>query len=105
MVVGGRWLSVDGTSASAPTLGGMLSLINSELIAVGRPTVGFLNQLLYATTSRSIFSDVTEGDNRCARVGAPCCGGYDAGPGWDAVTGMGSIDWQKLRDAIMASQF
>mmetsp|Transcript_763 Transcript_763/g.2262 ORF Transcript_763/g.2262 Transcript_763/m.2262 type:complete len:425 (-) Transcript_763:211-1485(-) len=102
MVLGGRWRTMDGSSAPAPVLGGMLSLINSELIAAGRPTVGFLNQLLYATSSRSIFSDVTEGDNRCASLGAPCCGGYDAGPGWDPVTGLGSIDWQKLRDAIMA---
>lgn len=105
MVVGQRWLSVDGTSASAPTLGGMLSLINAELLEAGRPPIGFLNQLIYTNTTYSdatsdVFHDVTEGDNKCAALGYPCCGGYEAGPGWDPVTGLGSPDWKKLRGLI-----
>jgi len=104
MVVGGRWLRVDGTSASAPTLGGMVSLINAKLKAAGRPTVGFLNPLIYSrNTSSAVFSDVTEGDNRCARSGASCCGGYDAAPGWDATTGLGVPDFEKLEAAILAA--
>jgi len=103
IVIGGRWLAVDGTSAAAPTFGGMLSSINAELKAAGRPTVGFVNPLLYRNTSGSIFTDVTEGDNRCAAAGAPCCGGYDAGPGWDATTGLGVPDFAKLRAAIFAT--
>jgi len=104
MVVGGRWVRVDGTSASAPTLGGMVSLINAKLKAAGRPTVGFLNPLLYnRNASSAVFTDVTEGDNRCARHGASCCGGYDAAPGWDATTGLGVPDFEQLQAAILAA--
>lgn len=103
MVVGGRWVTVDGTSASAPTLGGMISLINAKLKAMGKPSVGFLNPLLYSNTSSSVFFDVTEGDNRCARSGAPCCGGYDAAPGWDPTTGLGVPDFARLQAMVLAA--
>merc|ERR1712217_658949 len=52
-------------------------------------SVGFLNPALYKHPEA--FLDITRGDNRCARRGRPCCGGYDAGDGWDPVTGLGVI--------------
>lgn len=94
IVLGGRWLTVDGTSAAAPAFGGMVSLINAERLRRGLPRVGFLNPLLYRNSS--LLNDITEGDNRCASKGAPCCGGYDAGPGWDAASGLGTVDFRKL---------
>jgi len=105
VVLGGEWVTFDGTSAPAPVLAGMLSLINSELLAAGRPSVGFLNQLIYskAAQERKVFNDITKGDNRCGARGYPCCGGYDATEGWDPVTGLGSLSWQKLRDLIFAT--
>mmetsp|Transcript_49230 Transcript_49230/g.141501 ORF Transcript_49230/g.141501 Transcript_49230/m.141501 type:complete len:660 (+) Transcript_49230:115-2094(+) len=103
IVIGERWLTVDGTSASSPAFAGMISLINAELIAQGKPTVGLLNPVLYKESSKSIFTDVTKGDNRCASLNAPCCGGYDAGPGWDPVTGLGVPDFKKLQSAILAA--
>merc|ERR1740121_3576686 len=103
VVIGQSWVTADGTSAAAPALGGMLSLINSELLAEGLPTLGFLNTLLYSNlTTESIFKDVTQGDNRCGASGYPCCGGYDAGEGWDAVTGLGVQNWERLRDAVFS---
>lgn len=103
VAVGGRLVLVDGTSASAPTLGGMISLINAKLKAKGKPSVGFLNPLIYKSNSSAVFFDVTEGDNRCARRGAPCCGGYDAAPGWDPTTGLGVPDFARLEALILAA--
>merc|ERR1711972_703989 len=79
----------------------MLSLINADLVSKGLPTLGFLNPLLYSNkTVATAFRDVVEGDNRCGALGSPCCGGYDAGEGWDAVTGLGVPNWKKLAEAI-----
>eukprot|EP00928_Gymnodinium_smaydae_P019255 TRINITY_DN1736_c0_g1_i5.p1 TRINITY_DN1736_c0_g1~~TRINITY_DN1736_c0_g1_i5.p1 ORF type:complete len:643 (-),score=114.93 TRINITY_DN1736_c0_g1_i5:241-2169(-) len=98
IVVGGYWLTVDGTSASSPAFAGMISLINAERKAQGKPTLGFLNPSLYANPHA--FRDITEGDNKCAASGAPCCGGYEAGPGWDAATGLGVPNFAELFDAL-----
>jgi len=76
----------------------MISLINAERQEAGLPPVGLLNPLLYRHPD--IFTDIVEGDNRCGAVGNPCCGGYDAGPGWDPVTGLGSVDFEKLMKVL-----
>eukprot|EP00929_Paragymnodinium_shiwhaense_P011001 TRINITY_DN11619_c0_g1_i1.p1 TRINITY_DN11619_c0_g1~~TRINITY_DN11619_c0_g1_i1.p1 ORF type:complete len:634 (-),score=111.15 TRINITY_DN11619_c0_g1_i1:603-2447(-) len=98
IVVGGRWLSVDGTSASAPSFAGMISLLNARRKAAGYTTLGFLNPLLYANPDA--FNDITVGDNRCASKGTLCCGGYDARVGWDPVTGLGTPDFSQLEQAV-----
>jgi tripeptidyl-peptidase-1 len=38
-----KLFSADGTSAAAPTVAALLSLVNDALIAAGKPTLGFLN--------------------------------------------------------------
>ena len=60
---GGHWYPVSGTSASAPLVAGMLTLINGERISRGQPAVGFVNPALYAlaanaTTFRDTFHDI-----------------------------------------------
>lgn len=87
-VVGG------GTSASAPIFAAMLTRINEERIAAGRPTVGFVNPLLYAHPE--VFRDVTEGSN-------PACksDGFPAAPGWDPVTGLGSPKYDRMLELFM----
>jgi len=94
MVVGGRWVTVDGTSASAPAFAGMVSMINARRKASGEPLVGYLNPMLYENAGA--FRDITEGDNKCASSGARCCGGFEAGPGWDAASGLGVPDFGEL---------
>ena len=75
---------VDGTSASSPTVAGILTLVNDALIAAGKPVLGFLNPCLYARLHKA-FTDVTSG----SAVG--CDGeGFPAQAGWDAVTGFGT---------------
>jgi kumamolisin len=64
-----------GTSAVAPLWSSLIALLNQ---AKGR-RLGFVNASLYALPNGS-FRDITVGDN----------GGYQARPGWDACTGLGS---------------
>jgi tripeptidyl-peptidase-1 len=103
VVVGGEKVLVDGTSASAPTFGGMVSLVNARRLASGLSSVGFINPALYQHASA--FNDIKFGNNKCGTFDAAgvakCCGGFEAGPGWDATTGLGSVDFQKF-EAIFA---
>jgi len=71
---------VGGTSAVAPLWAGLIARINANL---GKP-VGFINPRLYAQQAN--FRDVTAGNN----------GAFEATPGWDACTGLGSPDGTKL---------
>ncbi len=79
---------MDGTSASSPSLAGMITLLNDHLLNAGKPVLGFLNPLLYqaAVDDSAIFNDIQEGDNRCNR-GYCCTYGFPAAKGFDAVTG------------------
>ncbi|CAM9792635.1 unnamed protein product, partial [Laminaria digitata] len=60
VVVQGRVQQIGGTSASAPALAGMVSLMNERLLAAGKSPLGFLNPALYkaAEESASAFQAV-----------------------------------------------
>ena len=79
---------IGGTSAVAPLYAGLVALLNAQL---GR-RVGSLNPTLYGLGEGSVFDDVTSGTNT----------GYKAGTGWDAVTGLGSINGTALAAALKA---
>ncbi|KAI0644653.1 family S53 protease [Trametes meyenii] len=83
-----------GTSVASPIFASIVALLNDELIAAGKPPLGFLNPLLYSTAA-SAFTDVTIGSN-------PGCGtnGFPAKVGWDPVTGLGTPNFTKLRTAV-----
>jgi kumamolisin len=89
----GYWVVVDGqggasggTSASAPLWASLIARMNATL---GAP-VGYLNPLLFkqgadgTTLGASGFRDIVSGNNSTASIG-----GYQAGTGYDAVTGWG----------------
>ncbi|KAF4636161.1 hypothetical protein G7Y89_g1916 [Cudoniella acicularis] len=80
---------IGGTSAAAPTFGAILTRINEELLAVGKPTVGFVNPVLYANPS--VLHDITVGNN-------PGCNtnGFSAATGWDPVTGLGTPNYPAM---------
>lgn len=80
---------VYGTSASSPTFGSILTLINEERYRHGKTSVGFINPVAYAHPE--IFNDITKGDN-------PGCGtdGFSAVKGWDPVTGLGTPNYPKM---------
>lgn len=73
--IDGKWAKVFGTSASSPTLGSILTLINEARYAIGKSSIGFVNPVAYAHPE--VFNDITLGDN-------PGCGtiGFNATTGW-----------------------
>ncbi len=97
---------VGGTSAGAPTFAAIVALINQQTGA----RQGNVNPRLYqlAATSPNVFHDILSGDNRVpCRAGTPNCPsggsmGFSAGPGYDQVTGLGSVDAFALANAWVA---
>ena len=86
VVVDGQQTVIGGTSAVAPLWAGLLARINQ---ALGK-NVGYVNPLLYSTTTESTFHDITSGSN----------GDYSAEPGWDACTGLGTPNGAALLSAL-----
>lgn len=82
--IDGQDLVLGGTSAVAPLCAGLIALINQKL---GRQ-VGFINPALYQNPAS--LRDVRTGNN----------GAYKAGTGWDACTGLGSLDGGKLLQVL-----
>jgi kumamolisin len=100
IVVNGGTQVVGGTSAVAPLYAGLVALLNAEL---GAP-VGELSPKLYAlhgTSAAAPFRDIISGDNSVPRTqNNPAVTGYRAGQGWDACTGLGSINGTALLAAL-----
>ncbi|KAI0841886.1 tripeptidyl-peptidase [Hypoxylon sp. FL0890] len=89
----------DGTSASAPAFAALIALVNDALIADGRPTLGFLNPLLYSR-GQEAFTDVTVGSNfGCNTTGFP------ARKGWDAASGLGTPWFPQLKEIALGYRF
>lgn len=93
--IGGKFYGISGTSASAPGVAGMFSNINAARMALGKGPVGWINPALYANAD-SFVNDITSGDNHCAADGLCCPHGFWAGPGWDPVTGLGTLNYRFL---------
>ena len=85
----------DGTSCASPTFAGIVSLLNDIRLMAGKPTLGFLNPLLYQTLEGKGFIDVTEGNNGGGR-----CEGFKAIKGWDPASGWGGPNFGILRSLI-----
>jgi kumamolisin len=73
-----------GTSAVAPLMAALVVLLNQAK----QKNVGFLNPFLYANVAQGVVHDVTVGTNAITNT----IQGYNAGPGWDACTGLGTPD-------------
>jgi tripeptidyl-peptidase-1 len=107
VVIAGQIYQVSGTSASAPVVAGMLSLINGARLAAGKPALGWINSRLYqlVASSNVIVNDITVGENNCC-AGSPgsivCCQyGFNATTGWDPLTGLGSLNFVGLKKAFL----
>ena len=97
---------LSGTSASAPVFAAIVSLLNeARLQRVGGRPMGFLNPWLYQYGNLT-FRDVVDGTNALdgfAQLGsraAPMAYGWNATVGWDAVTGLGVPDFQRMLQLI-----
>ena len=93
-----RFSGVGGTSAATPAFAGMLALVEQ---AMGS-RLGNVNSVLYklaADKYSTVFHDITNGNNAVVCTsGTADCGsngfttGYDAAPGYDLASGLGSVD-------------
>jgi len=81
---------VGGTSAVAPLWAGLITLINQKL---GKP-LGYINPVLYKLYNQGVakggFNQIISGNN----------GAYQAGPGWNPCTGLGSPNGTTLSDVL-----
>ncbi|KAH9017701.1 peptidase S8/S53 domain-containing protein [Lactarius hengduanensis] len=91
----GDELAESGTSAAAPVVAGIISLLNDWLVLRGQPPLGFLNPWLYGGGFAAL-NDITEGSN-------PGCGtdGFTAVDGWDPVTGLGTPIFRKMVEILV----
>jgi len=97
-----------GTSVATPTFAGMVTLINEYLVSNGLQAsagLGNINPRLYqlAQSAPSAFHDITTGNNAvdpCPSRSRSSCSptplGYNAEPGYDLATGLGSVDAYNL---------
>jgi kumamolisin len=82
--VDGHDTVIGGTSAVAPLWAGLIARIN----AAKASPIGFINPALYSHPGA--LRDITQGNN----------GSFAAAVGWDACTGVGSPNGQKVADAV-----
>ena len=109
------FIGVGGTSAGAPTFAGVMSIVNQFTESAGQ---GNANYVLYnlAATQPNVFNDVATGaialpcqfgtqdcvENPPAAgygvlsAGNPAAPAFDAGPGYDLATGLGSVNSYNL---------
>jgi kumamolisin len=86
VLVDGQSLVFGGTSAVAPLWAGLVAVLNQKL---GR-RLGYVNPILYTMNQSAGFRDIITGNN----------GAFNAQPGWDAATGLGSPMAGKLLQAL-----
>jgi kumamolisin len=83
-----------GTSFAAPMWAGYIALVNQQLVASSKPTIGFINPTIYAQSVTSSynaeFHDITSGTS----------GSYSAVTGYDLVTGWGTPNGTGLINAL-----
>lgn len=107
-----------GTSAAAPMWAGLLTQINTIFADQGLPRLGYINDLLYtaAVVSPGAFNDISIGNNTSSytkpglystinnngetRQVQPTGYGYEAGPDYDLITGLGSPNGTLLAIAL-----
>jgi tripeptidyl-peptidase-1 len=89
-----------GTSASTPVVAAMIALANDKRMRNGKPALGFLNPLLYSAELRHAFTDVTVGDTGSCPYDNTFELGWQATEGWDAATGLGTLDFAKFIDVV-----
>ena len=77
---------IGGTSWSTPVWAGFCALINEARANAGKPALTFLPPLIYKLLGSTNFRDVTDGNN----------GAFNAGNGYDMVTGIGVPNVKQL---------
>ena len=98
----------NGTSLAAPTFAAAVLLLNEFREKNNKPRIGFANPLLYSLgkTKPEVYHDVVQGNNKIGNnttqfTQLTCC---DAGTGWDAATGWGSLLIDRATHAFRESE-
>jgi hypothetical protein len=109
IVTGGSVESVGGTSAATPLFAGITALLSQYVAKTENSSstgLGNINPVLYrlAQVAPDVFHDVATGTNivGCTPGSVDCIDnrlGYESGVGYDRVTGLGSVDAEKLAHA------
>ncbi|KAF7288435.1 Family S53 protease-like protein [Mycena chlorophos] len=104
--VDGITTPISGTSASSPSTAALIALVNDQLLSQRKPALGFLNPFLYAHPS--VANDITVGRNsgyycppKEEEGTAAATAAFDAGVGWDPVTGLGTPDYERVLEAAI----
>eukprot|EP00750_Incisomonas_marina_P018947 INCI3180.1.p1 GENE.INCI3180.1~~INCI3180.1.p1 ORF type:complete len:579 (-),score=115.44 INCI3180.1:537-2273(-) len=97
VLVNGVTEGVAGTSASCPVTASIFAKLNGIRLAAGKPALGFLNPFIYQ--NEQAFNDVKDGKNTGGGLGGY---GFQAIPGWDPATGMGTPNFGLLAEAVQA---
>jgi kumamolisin len=90
--VQGQEAASGGTSAVAPLMASLVALLNQAK----NKNVGFLNPFLYANASKGAVRDIRKGTNAISGT----LKGYKARKGWDACTGLGTPDGEKILELL-----
>lgn len=117
IVRNGHIETTGGTSASGPILAGLVTLLNDQRLAAGRPPLGFLNPFLYHAAEHypESFNLVLGGDNRCRETegngvedcceyGFPSLTPLDQTIVWNPLVGLGTPNYVGLLRAAMEVQ-
>jgi kumamolisin len=86
LFVGGKDISMGGTSASAPMWAGLMANLNAHL----KTRLGLVTPLFYSKALDGSTHEIHHGTN----------GVWDAGPGWNPCTGLGSPKGTHLLKAL-----
>jgi tripeptidyl-peptidase-1 len=95
--ISGPPMPVSGTSAATPLFSAMLTMINNELAARGKKSVGFANVALYRAPA-SIWNPITSGNNAYY----PCDSGFTAAAPWAPISGLGSPNFPALLNYFLS---
>ena len=109
----GKQIGTGGTSAACPIAASIIADLNSARMEAGKPSLGFLNPFLYFA-GQTALHDITEGgskgcDGTNLQSGQPVQGvkpipyaSWNATTGWDPVTGLGTPNFERLREVVMS---
>jgi kumamolisin len=90
VVNGATNMGIGGDSLTGPIWAGVTAIINQARANAGLPTLGLLGPKIYPLIGTSAFYDITVGNN----------GAYNAGPGYDLCSGVGTPNVTNLIQAL-----
>src|SRR5262249_3309480 len=86
---------VGGTSTGTPQWASIFALADQARAQGGKSRLGFVTPTLYGSSVTSALHDITVGNNAL-----PGAAGFDAGPGYDLATGLGTPDVTNVVNAL-----